>query len=184
MYVMRQKNLPPWQAIDEVFSVFTSFLFHCSVMEPCNTAMNKCNQSNWLPEIFFNALLWTRYICRANKYKISVPVGSVWWEWVICLAYERCIHFHSSLFISRPLSAYGFRDGIHHLSAHEQMCWRRPDWSVRMSRAAAPVLEGSPYKLCYLLRLLSTSSFLYCGTRSKAAFFYFLPLFKNTATLG
>lgn len=62
---------------------------------PCNTAMNKCNQSNWLPEIFFNAPLRTRYICRANKYKISVPVGSVWWEWVICLAYERCIHFRS-----------------------------------------------------------------------------------------
>lgn len=45
------------------------------------------------PEILFNARLWTQYICCANKYKISVPVGSVRGEGVICLAYERCIHF-------------------------------------------------------------------------------------------
>lgn len=43
---------------------------------PCNKMTNKCNQSNWLPESFFNALHWTQDIRRANKYKVSVPVGS------------------------------------------------------------------------------------------------------------
>lgn len=87
---------------------------------------------------FFNALLRTQYICCANKYKISVPVGSVGWEWVICLAYERCIHFHPGLFISRLLAVCGFWDGTHHLSVPKQMCWRRPDWSARMGWAAEP----------------------------------------------
>lgn len=80
---------------DEVFQSSLVSYFIAVPLSPCNTAMNKCNQSNWLPEIFFNALLRTQYICHANKYKISVPVGSIWWEWVICLAYERWIHFRS-----------------------------------------------------------------------------------------
>lgn len=43
--------------------------------------------------------------------------------------------------------------------------------------------RGQPYKLYYLLRLLSTSSFLYCGTRRKAAFFYFFTYaFENITT--
>lgn len=91
-------------------------------LSPCNPVMNKCNQSNWLPEIFFNALLRAlgTYAVQINT-KLSVPVGSVWWEWVICLAYERCIHFRSWLLI-RLLSASGFRDGIHHVSVHQQAC--------------------------------------------------------------
>lgn len=44
--------------------------------DPCNKMTNKCNQSNWLPESFFNALHWTQDIHRASKYKVSVPVGS------------------------------------------------------------------------------------------------------------
>lgn len=63
---------------DEVFQSSLVSYFIAVPLSPCNTAMNKCNQSNWLPEIFFNALLRTQYICHANKYKISVPVGSIW----------------------------------------------------------------------------------------------------------
>lgn len=124
LYVLGTRKISnPEKALMRCFLSSLASYFIAVPLSPCNPVMNKCNQSNWLPEIFFNALLRTRYICRANKYKISVPVGSVWWEWVICLAYERCIHFRSWLLISRLLSASGFRDGIHHVSVHQQTCW-------------------------------------------------------------
>lgn len=92
---LTRKASNPDKPLMRCFQSSLASYFIALSLSPCNTAMNKCNQSNWLPEIFFNALLRTRYICRANKYKISVPVGSIWWEWVICLAYERCMHFRS-----------------------------------------------------------------------------------------
>lgn len=133
-----QKNLQPEKPFDEVFppsaaSCYIAYLWALVIQRWLNVIRAiGCLRS------FFNALLRTQYICCANKYKISVPVGSVCWEWVICLAYERCIYFHSGLFISRLLAACGFRDGTHHLSVPKQMCWRRPDWSVRMGWAAEP----------------------------------------------
>lgn len=96
LYVLCIRKISnPEKALMRCFLSSLASYFIAVPLSPCNPVMNKCNQSNWLLEIFFNALLRTRYICRANKYKISVPVGSVWWEWVICLAYERCIHFRS-----------------------------------------------------------------------------------------
>lgn len=83
-----------------------------------------------------------------------------------------------------PLSAYGFGDGIHHLSVLEQMGWRQPDWSVRLSRAAAPVLEGSPTNCIIFWDCCPLALFYIVGQEGTAFFYFFTYAFENITTLG
>lgn len=89
-----QKNLQPEKPFDEV----------CLPQLPVNTAchwalviqqwLNVIRAIGCLRSFLMRSFGHSTYAVQINT-KLAFLFGSGWWEWVICLAYERCIHFHS-----------------------------------------------------------------------------------------
>lgn len=144
------ENPRPWQAIDEVFSIFNelpiSLLCHWALVIP--RWINVIRAVGCLRSFLMHCFGHSTYVVQINTKLVFLLEAFGENEWFVLLMKGAYISAHSCL--SAALSAYGCGDGIHHLSAHEQMCWRQPDWSVKMSRAA-PVLGGGPAN-CIIFR--------------------------------
>lgn len=177
-HVLVPENLQPWEGIDEVFPVFTSFLFHRCAIGALVILwwINVIKAIGCLRSVLMHC--FGRGTCRANKYVPFLP-ALVENEWFVLLMKGAHIS-RSWLLISRLLSASGFRDGIHHVSVHQQTCWGDQTDPCGAGRGGQHGPQGAPEKPCSLPGLLTTSSSRYCAGRlSFLLYFRTQPLWDS-----